>query len=217
MHSVWLLLTRLRLKLQSMRPIAKPISIAPTPCPTLHTRVPPIATLTTRTDSHFLIFSQCSNNATNTSHMILILSFCIYVSTLHLFLLYIFSYSGLILVLTCFLFYLHCYSRCGRLSSYSLSKGRSHEHTEFVTHMSSSYSLSKGGCSLLVHVRPYSIFYFSITGYFYLWRVVRNDSLVRRLRRQQRSRPCAVGRLGTIERRRTVTVFVKPLLESPFF
>ena len=33
----------------------------------------------------------------------------------------------------------------------------------------------------------------------------------------QRSRSCAVGRLGTIERRRTVTVFVKPLLESPFF
>ena len=32
-------------------------------------RVLPIGTLTTRTDSHFLIFSQCSNNATNTSHM----------------------------------------------------------------------------------------------------------------------------------------------------
>ena len=102
-------------------------------------------------------------------------------------------YSGLILVLTCFLFYPHCYSRCGRLLS---------------------YSLSKGGCSLLVHIRPYSIFLFFITGYFYFRRVVRNDSLVRRLRRQ-RSRPCAVGRLGTVERRRTVTVFVKPLLESP--
>jgi hypothetical protein len=73
----------------------------------------------------------------------------------------------------------------------------------------------KGGYSLLVHIRPYSIFLFSITGYFYFRRVVRNDSLVRRLRRQ-RSRPCAVGRLGTIERRHTVTVFVKPLLESPF-
>ena len=33
-------------------------------------------------------------------------------------------YSGLILGLTCFLFYPYCYSRCGRLSSYSLSKGR---------------------------------------------------------------------------------------------
>ena len=65
---------------------------------------------------------------------------------------------------------------------------------------------------IFVHI-PY--FYFSITGYFYFRRVVRNDSLVRRLRRQ-RSRPCAVGRLGTVERRRTVTVFVKPLLESPF-
>jgi hypothetical protein len=51
-------------------------------------------------------------------------------------------------------------------------------------------SLSKGGCSLLVHIRPYSIFLFSITGYFYFRRVVRNDSLVRRLRRQ-RSRRCA--------------------------
>jgi len=34
---------------------------------------------------------------------------------------------------------------------------------------------------------------------------------------KERSRPCAVGRLGTIERRRTVTVFVKPLLERLFF
>ena len=33
-------------------------------------------------------------------------------------------YSDLILVLTRFLFYPYCYSRCGRLSSYSLSKGR---------------------------------------------------------------------------------------------
>jgi len=63
------------------------------------------------------------------------------------------------------------------------------------------------------HIRPYSIFYLSITGYFYFRRVVRNDSLVRRLRRQ-RSRTCAVGRLGTIERRHTVAVFVKPLLEE---
>jgi hypothetical protein len=56
--------------------------------------------------------------------VILILSFCVYVSTLHIFLLYIFSYSGLILVLTCSLFWPYCYSRCGRLSNYSLSKGR---------------------------------------------------------------------------------------------
>jgi hypothetical protein len=79
----------------------------------------------------------------------------------------------------------------------------------FTLREASSYRLSKGGCSLLVHIRPYSIFLFSITGYFYFRRVVRNDSLVRRLRRQ-RSRPCAVGRLGTIERRRRVTVLVKP-------
>ena len=35
-----------------------------------------------------------------------------------------FFYSDLILVLTRFLFYPYCYSRCWRLSSYSLSKGR---------------------------------------------------------------------------------------------
>jgi hypothetical protein len=57
------------------------------------------------------------------SSEILILSFYVYVSTLHIFLLCLFSYSGLILVLTSFLFYPYCYSRCGRLSSYSLSKG----------------------------------------------------------------------------------------------
>jgi len=57
------------------------------------------------------------------SSEILILSFCVYVSTLHIFLLCLFSYSGLILVLKSFLFYPYCYSRCGRLSSYSLSKG----------------------------------------------------------------------------------------------
>jgi hypothetical protein len=52
----------------------------------------------------------------------------------------------------------------------------------------------KREAALLVHIRPYFIyFYFSLTGYFYFRRVVRNDSLVRRLRRQ-RSRPCAVGR-----------------------
>jgi hypothetical protein len=56
--------------------------------------------------------------------VILILSFCVYASTLHIFLLYIFSYSVLILVLTCSLFCPYCYSRCGRLSIYSLSKGR---------------------------------------------------------------------------------------------
>ncbi len=64
---------------------------------------------------------------------------------------------------------------------------------------------------IFVHI-PY---FFSITGHFYFRRVVRDDSLVRRLRRQ-RSRPCALGRLGTIESRQRVTVFVKPLLESPF-
>jgi hypothetical protein len=41
---------------------------------------------------------------------------------------------------------------------------------------------------MFVHI---SYSYFSLTGYFYFRRVVRNDSRVRRLRRQ-RSRPCAV-------------------------
>ena len=62
---------------------------------------------------------------------ILILSFCVYdddvfyiysTSTFSYFA--CFSYSGLILVLTRFLVCSYCYSRCGRLSSYSLSKGR---------------------------------------------------------------------------------------------
>ncbi len=65
----------------------------------------------------------------------------------------------------------------------------------------------------LLSTRSYSsifhIFIFLSQATFYFRRVVRNDSLVRRLRRQ-RSRPCAVGRLGTIERRRRVTVLVKP-------
>ena len=69
------------------------------------------------------------------SALILILSFCVYVSTLHIFLLCLFSYSGLILVLISFLFYPYCYSRCGRLSSYSLSRE----------------------AALLVHIRPYFI------------------------------------------------------------
>ena len=106
------------------------------------------------------LFAMLQQRYEDFSSEILILSFCVYVSTLHIFLLCLFSYSGLILVLTSFLFYPYCYSRCGRLLS---------------------YSLSKGGCSLLVHIRPYSIFLFFITGYFYFMRVVRNDSLVRRL------------------------------------
>ena len=154
-------------------------------------------TFRTWTDSH--IFNVFRNAPITLRILIICESYPFLFVSLSLFYICAYStyslYSGLILVLTCFLFYPHCYSRCGRLLS---------------------YSLSKGGCSLLVHIRPYSIFYFSITGYFYFRRVVRNDSLVRRLRKQ-RSRPCAVGRLGTIERRRTVTVFVKLLLESLFF
>ncbi len=49
----------------------------------------------------------------------------------------------------------------------------------------------KGDCSTRSYSSIFHRFYFS--GYFYFRRVVRNDSLVRRLRRQ-RSRPCAVGR-----------------------
>ena len=147
-----LLLKTSRSSVASLRPSAKPISIAPTPWPMLHARVLPITTLTTRTDSHSLSVSV----------------YLLYI----FFLLYIFSYSGLILVLTCSLLCPYCYSRCGRLSSSSLSKGRL------------LYSF------IFVHI-PY-IFIFRSQATFVLG-VVRNDSLVRRLRRQ-RSNPCAVGR-----------------------
>jgi hypothetical protein len=102
--------------------------------------VPLTSTFRTRTDSH--IFNVFRNAPITLRILIMcesypfLLCLCLYstyVLTLHI------LSSGLILVLTCFLFYLHCYSRCGRLSS---------------------YSLSKGGCSLLVHIRPYSIFLF---------------------------------------------------------
>ena len=62
------------------------------------------------------LFAMLQQRYEDFSSEILILSFCVY-ST------YSF-YSDLILVLTRFLFYPYCYSRCGRLSSYSLSKGR---------------------------------------------------------------------------------------------
>ena len=68
---------------------------------------------------------------------ILILPFCVYVFTLYLFLLCLFSYSGLIFVLTCSVSCPYCfYSRCGRLSRYSLSKGRLLYSSIFV-HISS--------------------------------------------------------------------------------
>jgi hypothetical protein len=68
---LWTILT-LRLKtsrssVRSMRPNARTTSIAQIPLPTLVSPTRPRPT--TRTDSHFLIFSQCSNNATNTSLM----------------------------------------------------------------------------------------------------------------------------------------------------
>ena len=67
-------------------------------------------------DSHICdLFAMLQQRYEDFSSEILILSFCVY-ST------YSF-YSDLILVLTRFLFYPYCYSRCGRLSSYSLSKG----------------------------------------------------------------------------------------------
>ena len=121
------------------------------------------------------------------SSEILILSFCVYVSTLHIFLLCLFSYSGLILVLTSFLFYPYCYSRCGRLSSYSLSKREA---------------------ALLVHIRPYPILIFYHRLLLFYESRQKRFSCSSTL--EPRSRPCAVGRLGTIERRRRVTVLVKP-------
>ena len=64
---------------------------------------------------------------------ILIHSFCVYVFTLYLFLLCLFSYSGLIFVLTCSVSCPYCcYLRYGRLSSYSLSKGRLFYSSIFV-------------------------------------------------------------------------------------
>jgi hypothetical protein len=42
----------------------------------------------------------------------------------------------------------------------------------------------KKKAALLVHIRPYFIFFFRSQATFYFRRVVRNDSFVRRLRRQ---------------------------------
>ena len=111
---------------RSLRPNVKPILIVQTPSP-----LPPLALLAsifrTRTDPHILMFFR---NAQITLRILIIcksypfllcLSFCsTYVLNLHICSLY----SDLILVLTRFLFCPYCYSRCGRLSSYSLSKGR---------------------------------------------------------------------------------------------
>ena len=69
------------------------------------------------------LFAMLQQRYEDFSSEILILS-SVSMYLLHVFLLCLFSYSGLILVLTSFLFYPYCYSRCGRLSSYSLSKGR---------------------------------------------------------------------------------------------
>ena len=121
--------------------------------------------------------------------MRLILFFCVSVSVLHMYLLYIFSLLwphfdfDMLFFLSALLFALR------EAVKLQPVKGR---------------LLSTRSYSSIFHR-----FYFSLTGYFYFRRVVRNNSLVRRLRRQ-RSRPCAVGRLGTIERRRRVTVWVKP-------
>ena len=91
---------------------------------------------------------------------ILILSFCVYVSTLHVFLLCLFSYSGLILVLTSFLLYPYLSTAIRAAGGFQ------------------AIACQKGGCSTRSYSSIFHRFYFSLTGYFYFRRVVRNDSLV---------------------------------------
>ena len=116
----------------------------------------------------FWCFSQCSNNATNTYHMwALSFFFCVSVSTLHI-----------LFTLTSFWFWhAFCFIRTAIRAAGGFQ----------------AIACQKGGCSTRSYSSIFHRFYFSLTGYFYFRRVVRNDSLVRRLRRQ-RSRPCAVGR-----------------------
>ena len=112
---------------RSLRPNVKPILIVQTPPPMPLLLALLTSIFRTRTDPHILMFFR---NAQITLRILIIcksypfllcLCFCsTYVLNLHLYSLY----SDLILVLTRFLFYPYCYSRCGRLSSYSLSKGR---------------------------------------------------------------------------------------------
>ena len=139
------------------------------------------------------LFAMLQQRYEDFSSEILILSFCVYVFTLYLFLLCLFSYSGLILVLTCSLLCPYCYSRCGRLSSSSLSKGRL------------LYSF------IFVHI---SYFFFAHRLLF----ILEESSETILLFVDSGGSEVAMCRwtLGTIERRRGVTVLVKPLPESPF-
>ena len=121
------------------------------------------------------LFAMLPQRYEDFSSEILILSFCVCVFTLCLFSLCLFSYSGLM-----FVFGFDMLSVLPVLL--------------FALREAFKLEPVKREAALLVHIRPYLIyFYFSLTGYFYFRRVVRNDSLVRQLRRQ-RSRPCAVGR-----------------------
>jgi hypothetical protein len=118
------------------------------------------------------LFAMLQQRYQDFSSEVLILSFCVYVFTLYLFLLCLF-----------FLFWPHF----GFDALFGLFV--------LLVALRKAFKLLpvKREAALFVHVRPYFFyFYLSLTGYFYFRRVVRNDSLVRRLRRQ-RSRPCAVG------------------------
>ena len=139
--------------------------------------------------TYFKCFSQCSNNATNTYHLwVLSFSFCVSVSVLHMCLLYIFSLLwphfgfDMLFVLSALLFALR--------EAFKLQpvKGR------------------------LISTRSYSSIFHSL--FFYhrllLFRESRQKRFSCSSTLEPRSRPCAVGRLGTIERRRRVTVLVKP-------
>jgi hypothetical protein len=84
------------------------------------------STFRTRADPH--IFNVFRNAQITLRILIICESYPFLFVSLFLFYICAYStyslYSGLIVVLTCFLFHPYCYSRCGRLSSYSLSKGR---------------------------------------------------------------------------------------------
>jgi hypothetical protein len=118
-----------------------------------------------------------------------------------------FSYSGLILVLTCSVFCRYCYSRCGRLTSYSLSKGRLLYSFIFV-HISYFLFLQEQIKGIII-----IYFYFSLTGYFYFNRVVRNKFSCLSTQERAKYDTCR-WTLGTIERRCGVMVLVKPLPKS---
>ena len=110
------------------------------------------------------------HNATNTSHVILILSFCVYVSSTYFLILPIFFFWPHFNFNTIFFFWPH-FNFNTLFGLFVLL---------FTLREAFKLEPVKREAALLVHIRPYFIyFYFSLTGYLFFRRVVRNDSLVR--------------------------------------